>query len=369
MRCTLNKRPKVVYCLPVYNGEHEITNCLESILNQSYANLSIIIGDNNSTDNTSLICQEFAEKNSNIIYIKRHENQGSYWNHLNLLSNLSSQQSKYFVIAQCDSTYNKRHAELCIGYMESNPKAVSCLTALSIKGYNNLSKIVQDNLNSVGLKLSDRIQKGVLNDSNGLFFTGVHRTSHFENNFDLWINNSTNRLTDLELLIHAMVKGEIFVLNEVLVERSYIHSAMRNEDYNAYLERYHVANNLRQGLTIPFSNGVRKICQQLLQRKDISDINDSIESINAFTKSAIQVFGKLIDSEIQRAIDLIKQDKPDECWYKDLNQIEVSPDKKQQLLYIYTKNLLRDAIDCYTFTKIPKLKELIEVCIIKANDL
>ena len=45
----------VSICIPTYNSEKYIKDCLESVINQSYKNIEIIISDNNSTDNTLVI--------------------------------------------------------------------------------------------------------------------------------------------------------------------------------------------------------------------------------------------------------------------------------------------------------------------------
>ena len=43
---------KVSIGLPVYNGEKYLEEAINSILNQDYKNLELIISDNASTDNT-----------------------------------------------------------------------------------------------------------------------------------------------------------------------------------------------------------------------------------------------------------------------------------------------------------------------------
>ena len=42
--------------VPVYNVEEYLGQCIESVLNQSYQNLEIILIDDGSTDNSGLIC-------------------------------------------------------------------------------------------------------------------------------------------------------------------------------------------------------------------------------------------------------------------------------------------------------------------------
>lgn len=48
--------------VPVYNVEKYLNNCVESIINQTYKNLEIILVDDGSTDNCPQICDEWAKK-------------------------------------------------------------------------------------------------------------------------------------------------------------------------------------------------------------------------------------------------------------------------------------------------------------------
>ena len=53
-------------CIPVYNCHDYIGRCLDSIVNQTYRELEIIIVDDGSNDGTELICNEYAEKDDRI---------------------------------------------------------------------------------------------------------------------------------------------------------------------------------------------------------------------------------------------------------------------------------------------------------------
>lgn len=46
--------------VPVYNDEKYIKNCLESIANQTFKDIEIIVVDDGSTDNSGIICDEFS---------------------------------------------------------------------------------------------------------------------------------------------------------------------------------------------------------------------------------------------------------------------------------------------------------------------
>ena len=51
----------------VYNGERFIAKCLESIINQTYKNLEILVINDGSTDNTLKICEQYKDERIKII--------------------------------------------------------------------------------------------------------------------------------------------------------------------------------------------------------------------------------------------------------------------------------------------------------------
>lgn len=57
--------------VPVYNVEDYLAKCVESILNQTYKNLEIILIDDGSTDGCPLICDEFSVKDNRVKVIHK----------------------------------------------------------------------------------------------------------------------------------------------------------------------------------------------------------------------------------------------------------------------------------------------------------
>lgn len=52
--------------VPVYKVEKYLRKCVDSIVNQSYQNLEIILVDDGSPDMCGKICDEYAQKDSRI---------------------------------------------------------------------------------------------------------------------------------------------------------------------------------------------------------------------------------------------------------------------------------------------------------------
>lgn len=62
-------QPKISVIVPVYKVEPYLRKCLDSIVNQTYRNLEIILVDDGSPDNCPAICDEYAAKDARIIVI------------------------------------------------------------------------------------------------------------------------------------------------------------------------------------------------------------------------------------------------------------------------------------------------------------
>ena len=57
--------------VPIYNVEQFLSKCIQSIINQSYSRLEIILVDDGSTDDSPQICDEFKEKDKRIKVIHK----------------------------------------------------------------------------------------------------------------------------------------------------------------------------------------------------------------------------------------------------------------------------------------------------------
>ena len=64
-------QPLISVIVPCYNVEEYLPKCIESILNQTYRNLEILLVDDGSPDNCGRICDEYAAKDSRIRIIHK----------------------------------------------------------------------------------------------------------------------------------------------------------------------------------------------------------------------------------------------------------------------------------------------------------
>lgn len=65
------KNPLISVIIPVYNVETYLNSCINSILNQTYKNLEVILVDDGSTDKSPIICDEYANIDDRITVIHK----------------------------------------------------------------------------------------------------------------------------------------------------------------------------------------------------------------------------------------------------------------------------------------------------------
>lgn len=89
--------PKVSIIVPVYNTEEYLSRCIESLLNQTLHEIEIILVDDESPDNCPVMCDQYADKYSNVKVI--HEKNGG----LGIACNSGIEAATGEYIAFCDS--------------------------------------------------------------------------------------------------------------------------------------------------------------------------------------------------------------------------------------------------------------------------
>lgn len=103
--------PKVSIGMPVFNGGQFIRDALDSLLAQTFTDFELIISDNGSTDGTEAICQEYARKDSRVLYVRQPENRGGLFNFRFVLEKAVGE---YFMWAAHDDIWSKGWVEAMV---------------------------------------------------------------------------------------------------------------------------------------------------------------------------------------------------------------------------------------------------------------
>ena len=70
------KKYSIDVIVPAFNAKNTIEKCLNSLLNQKYENLRVIIIDDGSTDNTNSIASEICKKSNGKVLLVTQQNAG-----------------------------------------------------------------------------------------------------------------------------------------------------------------------------------------------------------------------------------------------------------------------------------------------------
>lgn len=132
--------PKISVIVPTYNSETYLDECLNSLINQTYKNIEIIVIDNASTDKTKEIIASFSNNHANVKFLLKKRNSG-YGNSINLGISLSS--GEYIGIVESDDFCKKEMYQILVN-KSSKGKAqiVKCNFFEYKKVGNNIYKTV-----------------------------------------------------------------------------------------------------------------------------------------------------------------------------------------------------------------------------------
>lgn len=93
--------------IPVYNVENYLSRCVDSIINQTYSNLEIILVDDGSTDSSGVMCDEYKKKDKRITVI--HQENGGLSQARN--SGMKVMNGKYVTFVDSDDYISKDYIE------------------------------------------------------------------------------------------------------------------------------------------------------------------------------------------------------------------------------------------------------------------
>ena len=111
-----DKKIKVSIIMGIYNCEKTLSDCIDSLLNQTYTNWELIIVDDCSNDNTDEIVKEFLE-DERIIYLKNKNNFGAA---ISRNRALCLAKGRWVAFLDSDDLWNTNKLEKQINFMITN---------------------------------------------------------------------------------------------------------------------------------------------------------------------------------------------------------------------------------------------------------
>jgi len=201
----------VSWLMPVYNAEIFLDRAFNSILNQTYQHFEIIvIIEYGCTDNTSLICNEYAAKDNRI---KIHYNKEHLGIAKSLNVGLDLCRGDYIARMDADDFSYPERLEKQVSHMEKNPDVGILLTShRSILDNGNVHEtILPDNHEEIKAGLLFRYS---LNHSSMLLRASLFKANN-------WKYPEYDQAEDYALCVMLMDKTKIVSLTDVLMDCYY----------------------------------------------------------------------------------------------------------------------------------------------------
>ena len=235
------KDPLISVIIPSYNHCLFIKNAIESVIKQTYLNWELIVVDNNSTDNTNKILNEFRQHNLNVIKVT---NNGVIAISRNI--GIKASKGNWIAFLDSDDSWKENKLEICVKEMKSGIDLI----------YHDL----------------------IIHDLNYRFYKKKKLKGRFLSNPPI-----------IDLLCHGncIYNSSVIVKKYILEEIGYIsidNKMIACEDYNTWLKLSYLSNGFKY---IPKSLGYYTIHDNGISRKNMSIPmhNATIEFVKTLSES------------------------------------------------------------------------------------
>lgn len=209
-------KPLVSVIICTYNAENFICDTLDSIIQQSYENIEIIVVDDCSSDNTRDVLDDYVQKGQIIpLYLSTNRNMCYAAN-----TGIKLAKGKYIALCGHDDVWKSGKIEKQVQYMEEHGECGVCFTLCEIiDDYGNIKPKEKEEL----YKVFDRDNMDrkswfhyLMKNSNCFCAPSALVRKEFLRN-KLYIYSSL-QVQDYELWMYLLVKHEIYVIQERLTK-------------------------------------------------------------------------------------------------------------------------------------------------------
>lgn len=209
--------------VPVYNVEKFLVKCLDSVVNQTYRNLEIILIDDGSPDNSPAICDEYAARDGRVRVIhQKNAGQAAARN-----VGISIAKGDYITFVDSDDWIEPDTLEKAVGIIQRNE-------AVDIVLYNHVEehgkKKITMCMDVDKYSSTERIKEGVLRDDIGSYARNIYRRN-------LWdgIKFPENCFyEDMAIIIDVFMRAKsIEILNECLYHYNFTNLSSTTRRWSA----------------------------------------------------------------------------------------------------------------------------------------
>lgn len=274
--------------VPVYNVEKYLDNCVESIVNQTYRDLEIILVDDGSPDNCPAMCDEWAKKDDRIKVI--HKENGGVSTARNV--GLENATGNYIGFVDSDDYLELNMYELLFNDLTVNNSDISVCSTFLVSENNEIKKDSIFETQVLNQEEAVKFLSYKMNNSlwNKLFKKAVLEDCRFEEGRTFG--------EDHLVLLRALKKVEsVSFISESLYyyvqrsnsttgarfsEKSFDQVYMKDALYNFVKENYPYVSDYYRKLTFTARENIcRKIILSRLEGKFAKELNEYKQYMNA----------------------------------------------------------------------------------------
>ena len=269
--------------IPSFNRKKFINKAIESVLNQDYNNVEIIIVDDGSTDGTYEYLKEKYKKNESITLYRNKKNLGAG---LSRKKGYNLANGKYVIFMDDDDYYTDYNFFKQSMYILKQKPNIGMVCASSIIEYVNEEKFEKSILNIKGeIKkeeyLNEFQQKYM--KSNSTFTTVFRKETLDKANF-----KDVNMVNDSSIYLRALLVDDAYILNMICgVYR--VHSK-------------NITFSLNTEFIIENLNEKKKIYEEIKKREILSNADDWLKSQIELTTAYFVKNNKISDDDFEKII-------------------------------------------------------------------
>ncbi len=229
------KNDLISIIVPVYNVEKYLSKCLDSIINQLYKNIEIILINDGSTDNSKKICEEYVMKDNRITLINTKNSGQSAARNVGI----NAAKGKYIGFVDSDDYIEPSMFQYLYNLIKDNKADISICNYLYCTENSNLNLLEQKDyvLEFTKKEALAKLLKGDMIQD--FVWNKLYRKELFKDN--LFVEGK--KMEDIGIMYKLFNKADKIVLGNSIqyyyLQRS--SSTMGNRNFNLYKDLYELS--------------------------------------------------------------------------------------------------------------------------------
>lgn len=204
----VKEEPLVSVAIPCYNHEKYVGEAIESVLNQTYKNIELIVCDNGSQDDSYKVISGYKDRLAHFFRLEKNDER-EFETRINKLMT-----GKYHAVLCSDDVWKPQKIERQVEIMEANPGIAACATWMAL-GNEDFSTIDADTLfvkYGVNRSRTEWIRMLLLGGNCLAWSSAFYRADIY---FNL-VRRGYSSLPDYFFWLQFLFYGNLYVVPEIL---------------------------------------------------------------------------------------------------------------------------------------------------------